>query len=160
MGVREIPQTFRTSDGREFTDKGEAERHEALVEAKREYDTARAVLGRRLAETQKTADGRPFEFGVFGDYYFVTEGWSGMPELLTVSFFGNNFSIDEHRIAEVVILQRAQGRDRDSEYRIADLYRGKAAAERALLEAQEAWLAKKTAEVAELRSRLIPEVLE
>lgn len=61
--ITEVPQQYRTSDGREFANKAEAERHQKLVDAIEAFDKAHDALGFTLAQSQWTADGKPFEFG-------------------------------------------------------------------------------------------------
>ena len=64
MKTIEKKTTYRTCDGREFTDQAAAAKHEALVVARREYDAARWNLAKLLAEACTTADGQPFQFGL------------------------------------------------------------------------------------------------
>lgn len=162
MAVNEVPSKFKASDGKEFGTKEDAERHDAVVVAAREFREARHRLGRILAEREKTADGKPFTFSMLRDLYYVTPGWSGMPALNRVSFYvwSCEFEIDEH-LELVTIRQRRQvGRMSDNEriesYRIADLYATEKAANVALLAAQEEWLEKRAVEVRELRDKVFP----
>jgi hypothetical protein len=162
MAVKEVSVKFKASDGKEFGAKEDAERHDAVVVAAREFGEAKHRLGRVLAEREKTADGKPFEFPMLRDLYYVTPGWSGMPTLNRVSFYvwSCEFEIDEH-LELVTIRQRKQvGRMSDGErvesYRIADLYATEKAANVALLAAQEKWLEARAAEVQETRDTVSP----
>lgn len=153
MGVNEIPQKYRTSDGREFNTKSEAEQYDAILIARDEYKAAQRKLGLLLVQSQKTADGRPFEFGRWGDYYYINPYFNEWPTIETVSFWGWRFEFAE-RDGCVLISHERNGRWES--YRIDALYADKDAAERALLDAREARLAERAAEVAELRARLGP----
>lgn len=154
MAVTEIPTKYSASDGREFNTQDEAERHEQFIVAQKEYETARNRFGRLLAETQLTADGKPFRFDAFKRYWHVTAGWSGMPALSEVRFDGWNYQFD---VSDRFVIRQDEGRDGNQrwvEYRIDVLYANYPKAERALLAAQEKWLAVHAEKVDELRAAL------
>jgi hypothetical protein len=153
-----VPSKFKASDGREFDTKKEAERHEAVITAVKEYEDAKHRLGRCLAEREKTADGQPFDFAHWGDYFYVTPGYGGMPGLSRVSFYVWTCTFDVDGLERVTIRQHRQVgppyQDRVEEYRIRDLYADERAARRALLKAQGEWLTERAKEVAELKAEL------
>lgn len=149
MAIKQVPTRYETSDGREYDTQQEAERHEALITAKREYEHAQKVFGQRLAETQKTADGYPFEFTLLRDYYYITPGFHEMPALVRVGF--SRWKPVQLNEADELVL--TSGR---LHCRIGDLYRSPRAAEEALLTAQEAWLKERTEEVEALRRKVVP----
>lgn len=152
MAIKEQPVTYTTSDGHEFTKKTEAEAHEALVAAKEKYESTRRTYGLRLAEAQRTADGFLFDFSRRVYYRVACHSW-GFPVMAEVSFSGWNCAFDLEGEQFRIIDQT--GRDaRPRPYDISSLYAQQVNAERALLEAQEKWLAKKQAEVAEARAKL------
>jgi hypothetical protein len=154
MGVKKSPQTFQTSDGFEYDTEEEAERHEAVATAKQNYEGARDAFCRVLAESQKTADGVPFEFGVFRDYWFILE-WDGFPRLHKVCFLcmrNDNFELNEG--SEISLVQEENGRRRT--FKISDLYWNHKAAGRALLKVQ----AERLKEFGESMEKLQAEVSE
>lgn len=149
---------FETEDGRKFTDQKAAETHEQIQAAATAYEQAREAFGRVLAESQRTADGFPFEFGL-SDYYYIAL-WGGLPTIRRVDFWYRNWSFDydrENEPAKFCLLhfEGDGGRCGNGQpFRIGDLYRHRANAERALVEAQEKWLAEETERVAEARAKL------
>jgi hypothetical protein len=154
MAVKESPRTFRASDGREFSSKRDAERYEMLLQAKRVHDNAKAVLCRALAETQKTADGVPFEFGVFKDYYYIME-WDGFPHLRQVDFVCMHGADDFvlHADGTISLVDtRAEGRRR--EHRISELYCARQAALKALIDVREKRLAELAADTKKMKAEL------
>lgn len=156
MAVSEVPAKFKTSDGREFDDKEEAERHDKFVAAVNDYREAQRCFLHHMARTQRTADGLLFESTPFQRYWRVTDGIWGMPELSEVSFYGWDFTVSEH---DELIIRRAEA-GKWEEFRISELYSNKRRAEEALLAAQEEWLAARANEVAALRRRIIPQPAE
>jgi hypothetical protein len=157
MAVSEIPVQYRTTDGREFKTPGEAERHEKMLTAYKEYEDARQALGRCIAETQRTADGRLFEFTALRDYWAIWDRWEGIPRLVRVEFWPWNLHFEGDR--DNFQLKGKLG-DHDHLFRVSDLYANKDAAERALLDVQEKWLADHAEKVSELRERVIPTAKE
>lgn len=157
MAIEPIPMRYATDDGQQFATKEEALRHEALVEAEGQCQEAQWRLGRLLAETQRTADGRLFEFTTLRDYWYVSAWWGGLPVLRRVSFYIWNCRVDRDRDQDEVVIwqEESEGKDRRTqEYRIGELYVSERAAEKDLLAAQETWLAERAAEIAKLRERL------
>lgn len=150
-GITTVPPKLRTSDGREFTNPKEAERHQEMLSAREAFADAHRKLGRALARTQTTADGEPFDFGVFRTYYYVREPYGQTPRLGEVSFYAFDFSFTE-RDDVFTIIQRDKGNE--THYHINELYLHRDNAERALLAALEAWLVRQTEAVNELRARL------
>ena len=94
MAVKQTKPTFQCSDGKEFPTQAEADRHEDLMVAKDEYETARRKFGIALAKTQKTADGKPFEFGIMRNYWYI-RCWNSLPRLFVVDFYLWDFQFDE-----------------------------------------------------------------
>ena len=60
---------FETSVGATFTDKERAASHEELITAKSDYETAKRIYSKLIWNTQKTADGQPFDLGSWHTYY-------------------------------------------------------------------------------------------
>jgi len=103
MGIKKIEkkETFRTSDGDEFDDEASAEKHETLISAKAAYESARDRYARILWETQITADGQPFKFGLWRNYYFVSE-FTDWPFIHSVEFMlSSTYALDEDDALEV-----------------------------------------------------------
>jgi hypothetical protein len=157
MAVKEVPARFKASDGEEFGTKKEAQQHEELIKAREAYEEARRNLGRLLARREKTADGRPFDFSILHDYYYITEGWAGMPELTRVNFDGWNFRWSEcdDRFEIQRQVEHRNGRDWAS-YNIGELYWFEDNAEKALLAKREEWLKEQAEKVEEFRQRVAP----
>lgn len=155
MPISESPVTYQTSDGKSFTDKQDAERHEKLVVATREWEQARTRFGTALAQTQRTADGRLFDWTRWTYYYVAPphSGWGGGPYLREVSFYVWNCSFDLDK-EEMEILYSKDCEKRPVAYRISELYANKDAAERALLTERETWLAEQAEDLAKMRARL------
>lgn len=127
---------FRTNDGKTFTDKADAERHEKLVEAEAEYKRAMSTYARRLFETQKTADGHPFELGLTRNYYYVAHYYDNLsvPRLVSVSFSHLDARLDEKGRDDVIVITGTN--DSKMKYQITSLYRDRVNAEKALAEKQ------------------------
>lgn len=151
MAIQQTAPMYRTTDGQEFASQADAERHEALSTAKRDYENASAVYDRLLAESQFTADGHPFRVSVLHTYYYVTNGLSGAPAVGTVAFFCRNFYLGSDD--EVTITQQEDGK-RDRTFWFKQLYARRENAERAQLAEFETWLEERHAECAALRTRL------
>jgi hypothetical protein len=62
MAIKSQPVVFEASDGTEFESSEDAEQYDALILARREYEDARDKFKRVLFCSQKTKDGKPFEF--------------------------------------------------------------------------------------------------
>ena len=158
MVKKQETTTYCTTDGAKFTDPQAAERHEAIVTAMHAYQAARRNFGDMLAESFRTADGVPFEFGIFRDYYYVTPGWDGVPMIHTVNFNCGNweYQLDEyHETGRFSLATIDRGdNNRRTEYKIADIYRHKANAERALVETMRAWVKGKQDDLAELEAKV------
>lgn len=150
MAVTKAPVKFQTEDGRKFDTEEEAKRHEKLATARDAFWAARKTLGRLLAETQRTADGEAFTFD-FHTYYFVTESWSGMPDVREISFCRYDFDFDDTDVFRVIVCDNDA---KHREYRITDLYANRSTADRALLVAQQKRLEELGKLVAETRARV------
>lgn len=137
MTVQAQPVIYKTTDGREYTDKEQAERHEALTAVKTAYEDARRNYAAALAESHKTADGYQFKLTGMRDYYFVTPGWYGAPEIKKVAFYIWNCDLSDND--EAAIVDTSEGRR--IEYKISALYRQKANAKKALIRTWGGWLA-------------------
>ena len=147
MAVRQEVK-FKSSDGQEFNNETEAQRHDALITAREEYKTALAKLNRCIAETARTADGHLFTFGVWQTYHYVTPGYFSMPALAEVPYLGWNWDLNEYDDAvEIVIREGTDNRVRA--FKIGDLYMSKRAAQVALIKAQKEWLKEREEQIAE-----------
>lgn len=152
MAVKEVPQRFKTTDGVEFATKAEAERHQAVVDANQQFEKAQRQLALATIESYKTADGQPFEFSLFVDYYLVVEG-IGWPSLHTVSFM-RSYSL-RFKPEEDGVLSFYEEHGRASRYgRVSELYRCPMAAKRALAEAKQRRLETYQADLDSLRAEI------
>lgn len=158
MEIEQTQPKFKTSDGREFDTKKAAERHAALLSAQNAYRDAKQAFVRLVAESQLTADGCEFHFGGFATYYWIRPGLSGLPSLQTVYVSPWDCTIDERDNACLIERRDEKGGlFREHRWDVKELYRHQRNAERALLLAQEEWLAERAEEVAALRARVSPE---
>lgn len=144
---------FKTTDGREFDDEKEAQKHDELILAREQYDASLRRLNRLIAETTRTADGYLFEFGLWTSYHYVTPGYFQMPVLGEVHYIGWNWDLNEHDDS-VEIVTRGGNDNRRSEYKISNLYREKSKALAALVKAQQEWLAERQSEVEETAAKV------
>ena len=144
---------FKTSDGREFSNQKEAEKHDALILARGKYSEALRQMNTLIAETARTADGHLFEFGLWTTYYYVTPGYFSKPVLTEVPYLGWNWDLNE-RDDQVEIVTREGNDNRQREYKISDLYRNKKAALLALVESQKEWLKEREQEVSETADKV------
>lgn len=148
MAIKPVPAKFKTSDGREFEDEVEAQRHDALINARAEYRTALHKLNRCIAETTRTADGYLFEFGLWTTYHYVTPGYNSMPQLNEVPYLGWNWELNERDDTVEIVTERDTDNRRVT-YQVNDLYRDKKKALAAMIEAQKTWLQEREAEINE-----------
>lgn len=140
---------FKTTDGREFDDETEAQRHDALIIVRQEYEHALFKMNKLTAETTRTADGYLFEFGIFKDYWFVTPGYVGMPTITKTPYFGWNWNLSTHTDQVIIITSAEIDGSRYREFAINNLYREKKNAIAAMIEAQKTWLSEQQKEVEE-----------
>ena len=152
MTIKTIVQKYETSDGRKFTDEAEAARHQALITAKDEYESARHKWVRALTATYKTADGQNFSLTKHGDYWRIANYFhdNALPTLERVSFWVWHCDINEADHA--VIIERKGEHTRH--YRISELYASERNAKIALLAAQEKELQYMTEQVQKLRDEI------
>lgn len=150
----ETKTEYRAADGRTFSDEASAAKHEELVELRNNFKCARDDLGKAFAATHKTADGHSFQFGIWGDYYWITPGFFSLPSLQSVSFWGNNWdwrSSDDETGDDFVLISYVEnkyGRGGESrDFKIQDLYRDKKNAEAALNVVQIEWLEARKKEI-------------
>lgn len=158
------PKKHKTSDGREFDDRGDAERHEAQITIRREaleaahhaWSAAETAYRQRLAETQKTLDGELFIFDILVDYYYIDDGWHGLPKLYTVCFNANlrNIAVDNQGRLCIFTADHT-GRERG--FPLGTLYKDKALAQRMCLKAMKEWLAAREKDIEKYRLELVAE---
>lgn len=152
MAIKE-QRKFKTSDGREFDDEKEAERHDELILIREEYKSVLRRMNTLIAETTRTADGKLFEFGLWKTYYYVTEGFFQMPQLTEVPYLGWNWHLNERDDAVEIILYEGNDK-RTREFKINNLYAGKHNALIALVAAQRAWLREREEQIAEVAKKV------
>lgn len=135
--VTEVPQQFQTSDGRKFTEKDAAERHQRLVDALAAHEKAHDALGHAIAQSQRTADGEPFRFG--RGYHRIQSRYGQLSRLDEVRFYYDvRFGISERRDDVELHVDKYEGGGayRRITYRVSELYADRHAAEAALIEEQ------------------------
>ena len=130
--VKVKPQVYEVN-GREFEDKAEAEKYEALVSAERRFKQSQDDYYQLLAETHKTADGYKFEWGVWS-YYLPRWSVHGAPHIIRVSCTGRDCRMNDGRL--YLIPYTGEGKDRNTDWtvEIGLLYYSDKAAKTKLLE--------------------------
>lgn len=117
--VRKIESVFKTTDGGEFSTGEEAAKHQAILDAKANWEDACRRYGEALLAAAKTADGEVVELSLMRDYWYVHPGFVGqMPRLLRVSFYRWNCTYDERD--GLTITESTDGRC--SHYKVSELY--------------------------------------
>ena len=144
--------TYETEDGSEFESKEAAERHETLCQVRQAYDDAKLAYGMLLAERCKTADGEPFQLGMWHDYYYITPGYFSWPKLLKVDFWGRNWTWEQRDEDDQLVIISDKNdvggkMDQTREFRIEELFADKGKAEAALKVRRECWLDEKRREL-------------
>ena len=150
MPVKEVPIAYE-SHGQTFPTREAAERHSALIEAREQLESAQRKFQRLLAENAVTADGKPFHFGMYCDYWQVFQPWNSLPYLRKFCFICDNWRVrgDIDRPDVVEICGKS---DRGNEMiwvPITELFCSQEKAEAELLAARRKWLAEKAAEIEE-----------
>src|ERR1051325_5233113 len=140
MGVKEVPKTYQASDGKEFDNKADAERHDRIVTAQDKFDKAAEHLNRVLLESLKTADGQAFQIG--RSYYHVWQRIYG-EDITHESFYPNETKVDLEYHTPRVIRTRYEDRDgyKSHTFDLDDLFDSEKAAKTRLLEIRKARLA-------------------
>lgn len=146
MAIKAKPEQYETTDGRTFATEQEAQWHEDLWQACREFDRARVALGKLLAQREKTADGHNFDLSHW-EHWHVLEPANALPRLVRFRVDRWNFRCAEDR---GVLTVWAEGEN--PRYRISELYRDYPAAAAAELEAQERWLREQAEAIAERKA--------
>lgn len=151
MAVSEIPTKFQTSDGQEFDNKEEAERHEDVTAAFREWERASEKLDKIIAENTRTADGELFSTRMLQRYYVVRERYGQIPQMFELPWLGMRLRLSQRD--EPTIEHRFEN-GQTAEYEISRLYAKHQNAERALITAQRKWLSEQSASVEEEAAKL------
>jgi hypothetical protein len=164
MAVKEKKPTFVASDGAKFATKIEAERHEALTKAKRDFEQAKKRLNAALVESQKTADGQLFDVGRWADYWFVSEFGNEGPQLVRVPFgYGVEFALSDYRYKpgsqlELIVIdgRHSSSGARFIHYKVSELYADEKNARLALATVVDKFIQRKREEVKKLRGDKCP----
>lgn len=120
MAVKVTQPKFVASDGKEFDNPEDADRHETLVGATAVFEQSRRNLLHAMAHTKRTADGELMNPTRWGTYYIVRE-WASEPHVAEVSFYYNT-QIDL-RGEKLYLVALYSGRNHESQsYPIDELY--------------------------------------
>lgn len=79
-------RVFISKDGKQHATASDAERHDAMMKAINNLRKAQKCANQAIAESHKTKDGYPFEFGCLRDYWSVVMPDASRPYLRKVSF--------------------------------------------------------------------------
>lgn len=151
--VTKIPQVYRTNDGGEFDTKAAADKHEAMIEAKREFENAQAKFAKAVVGTYKTADGEQFEFR-WSQYWYIRDSFS-FPALHPVrleGWYDQEFCVDNS--GKFFVVERSTDRKHESRYDVTELYKDERKARAALADAMQERIKQYRQQLAELRKSL------
>ena len=119
--MKTIKQKFETNDGKVFETEQEAVAHEKECKAIDKFNQAYEELKQLMVKDCQTADGHSFEFGLFREYYYVTNG--NRPWLLKIDFSGYDFYIEkEEGELEIGTSSYQDGKYQYRFYKISELY--------------------------------------
>jgi hypothetical protein len=126
----------------------------AVKEQPKQYEShGKTFDTRKEAESAVTADGVPFEFGVFHDYYHVEKPWGSLPYVRSFCYLAGAWSVRDSDKPDVVEI--AEDRDGKRHYvPITELYADKGKAVAALMVAQGEWLEERRREIEELAAKV------
>lgn len=150
MSVKTTPVQYE-SNGRKFKTETEAKRFDAICTAREELECAQRKFQRVLAESAKTADGEPFRFGVFCDYWHVFKPWNTMPRLEKFCYMCLSWSVKED--GETIQIREDENADPHKRryIDIAELYASETVGRKALIVAQEEWLEERMEDIAKAK---------
>lgn len=150
MAVKESPRTF-TAHGRDFPSKAAAERFDKLEAARQDLEAAEHKYEQLLAENAITADGEAFKFGVFADYWRITNPIYSMPQIVKLEYMCRDWRVRDRERADgkhEIEIRHYSWKEKDQPFvPISELYADRDKAEAAHFAAQRAWLAERSAEV-------------
>jgi len=141
------------ADGTKWLSEEEAERHDRLIEASRQYEHARKEYERRLWETQRTADGQLFELSGWHRYWVIRSSWD-LPDVFPVSLYAHDCHLDEKDVLSLTEYKNEHGQLHVTTYRINEIYADERRAKEALLIAQKSRLAEYAEQVKKLEESL------
>lgn len=150
--------TYKTQDGREYANEKDALKHERLKELREKYDNAKHVYAKALWETQVTADGKPFDLAVWRNYYYVSPGYFGKPNLKEIHFYTWSMELDEDDILCIRYHEDTTNGRQWTSYKINELYSSRVLAEYALVDALLEWLRERTEEITEYIHKTLPQI--
>jgi len=142
--------TYKSADGKEFPTEAEADRHDAILKAKDEYETARRKLGMLLLANEQTADGMQIEIGEKTLYCVIGQHYA--PVAQECHFYWNSWDWQlDHKDRVELRFRLTQGKDeRLVTVKLSDLYAKRDNARQAVLEAKRQIIKDKQDELAEL----------
>ena len=156
MPIKEIPKSYRASDGEEFGTKQEAERHEAFIVAQTALQRAIVSFNDVLARTQKIGDGSLFQCN-YGHYWYLTDPIFRMPELVRVLLngYGDQFETMPNGKMRVGSTRYIEGQNNRVDWFEFDrLFKDEVKGRVALLAAREKWLEEAIEQVEETRNQV------
>lgn len=123
--MKKVEACYRTSDGQDFTDKKQAEKHEELLQAYQRYDDARKNLNRKTVQQRTTADGVLIDLSPSRTFYHIEYG-RGLPAISEMPYLGDDF----HLCGDIIYLRGYIG-EKVRTFNISRLYAVKKNAEKA-----------------------------
>lgn len=143
---------FRAGDGKKCKTEAEADRHDEILRAKDEYQTARRHLGLVLLKNERTADGRQICVGNRTLYCVVNSHHA--PQIQECKFFWNawDWGIDDNDCLQLSFRLGCGDRERWVVVGLDDLYADADNARQAVIEAKQVLLHEKQDELAALKA--------
>lgn len=128
--------TYKSADGKKFKTANEADRHDAILLAKDEYDTSRRKLAIALLANERTADGQPIDIANRTLYCVVNKHYS--PMIQECKFYWNawDWGIDDDDRVQLHFRMTDRDKERWVTVKIDDLYADQDKARMAVIEAR------------------------
>jgi hypothetical protein len=143
---------YKAVDGKKFKTAAESDRHDAILTAKDEYDTARRKLAIALLANERTADGEPVDICSMTLYCVVNKFYA--PVLQECRFYWNawDWGLDRSDRPELYFKIVHGDHERQATVTLDDLYADVDKARQAVIEAKREILKEKTAEIAAMEA--------
>jgi hypothetical protein len=145
--------TYKSADGKKFKTAEEADRHDAILTAKDEYETARRKLAIVLLANEQTADGQPVDICNMTLYCVVNKFYAPVLQECHFRWGAWDWGLDHNDRVELHF--RLDGGDKERQVTVSldDLYADVDKARQAVIEAKRKILDEKLAELAAMEAK-------
>lgn len=127
---------YKSADDRTFKTADEADRHDAILTAKDEYDTARRKLVIALLANERTADEQPIDIANRTLYCVVNRFYSPMIQECKLYWNAWDWGIDDNDRVQLHFRMTDRDKERWVTVKIDDLYVDQDKARKAVIEAR------------------------